>query len=31
MGSGGLLKPLRESSRWPELAKMMNLPKALES
>jgi len=27
----GLLKPLCESPRWPELAKMMNLPEALES
>jgi hypothetical protein len=26
-----LLKPLRESAGWPELAKMMNLPEALES
>jgi hypothetical protein len=29
--SSGFSKPLRESPRWPELAKMMNLPEALES
>jgi TolB-like protein/Tfp pilus assembly protein PilF/predicted Ser/Thr protein kinase len=31
MANISLTKPLRESARWPELAKMMNLPEALES
>ncbi len=31
MANMSLTKPLRESARWPELAKMMNLHEALES
>jgi tetratricopeptide (TPR) repeat protein len=31
MANMSLTRPLRESARWPALAKMMNLPEALES